>query len=82
MAQTAPEHQDLLGRAIALDSVVAYPSSNSLLIGRVVKINNKMIKVVNVTAKSEWSRRGVNKYPQDCVVVDGSDVTMYLLRQQ
>jgi hypothetical protein len=82
MTQPAPEHQDLLGRVITLDSVVAYPSSNSLLIGRVVKLNNKMIKVVNVTAKSTWSRRGVNKYPQDCVVVDGAEVTMYLLRQQ
>jgi hypothetical protein len=82
MAQSAPEHQDLLGRAITMDSVVAYPSSNSLLIGRVVKINNKMIKVVNVSAKTEWSRRGVNKYPQDCVVVDSADVTMYLLRKQ
>jgi hypothetical protein len=60
--------------------VVAYPSSNSLLIGRVVKLNNKMIKVVNVSAKTEWSRRGVNKYPQDCVVVDGAEVTMYLLK--
>jgi hypothetical protein len=82
MAQSAPEHQDLLGRSITLDSVVAYPSSNSLLIGRVVKLNNKMIKVVNVSAKTEWSRRGVNKYPQDCVVVDSADVTMYLLRKQ
>jgi hypothetical protein len=53
-----------------------------MLIGRVVKLNSKMIKVVNVTAKSEWSRRGVNKYPQDCVVVDGADVTMYLLRHK
>jgi len=82
MAQPVPEHQDLLGRAITLDSVVAYPSSNSLLIGRVIKLNNKMIKVVNVSAKTEWSRRGVNKYPQDCVVVDSADVTMYLLRQK
>jgi hypothetical protein len=48
----------------------------------VVKINNKMIKVVNVSAKSTWARRGINKYPQDCVVVDGAEVTMYLLRQQ
>jgi hypothetical protein len=82
MAQPAPEHQDLLGRPIALDSMVAYPSSNSMLIGRVIKLNNKMIKVVNVTAKSTWGRRGINKYPQDCVVVDGDAVTMYLLKQQ
>ena len=82
MAQSAPEHQDLLGCAIALDSVVAYPSSNSLSIGRVIKLNNKMIKVVNVKAKSAYAQRGINKYPQDCVVVDGAEVTMYLLKQQ
>jgi hypothetical protein len=71
-----------LGRAITLDSVVAYPSSNSLSIGRVIKLNNKMIKVVNVKAKSAYAQRGINKYPQDCVVVDGAEVTMYLLKQQ
>jgi len=82
MTQPAPKHQDLLGRAIALDSVVAYPSSNSLLIGRVTKLNNKMIKVANVNAKSAYARAGINKYPQDCVVVDGADVTMYLLKHR
>jgi hypothetical protein len=82
MAQPAPEHQDLLGRPIALGSTVAYPFHNSLTIGRVIKLNNKMIKVVNVKAKSAYGRAGVNKYPQDCVVVDGAEVTMYLLRQQ
>jgi hypothetical protein len=82
MKTTAPQHHDRLGREIQLETVVAYPSSNSLCIGRVTKINNKMIKVVNVEARSSWTQRGVNKYPTDCVVLEGADVTMYLLKRQ
>ena len=82
MTKTAPQHHDRLGREITLETVVAYPDSNSLCIGRVIKLNNKMIKVVSVEARSEWARRGTNKYPADCVVLEGADVTMYLLKQQ
>ena len=82
MTKTAPQHHDRLGRAIQLETVVAYPDGNSLCIGRVIKLNNKMIKVVNVEARSEWSRRGTNKYPTDCVTLEGADVTMYLLKRQ
>lgn len=82
MTKTAPQHHDRLGREIRMETVVAYPDSNSLCIGRVIKLNNKMIKVVNVEARSEWARRGNNKYPADCVVLEGADVTMYLLRRQ
>jgi hypothetical protein len=81
MTTSAVQHHDRLGRELQLGTVVAYPASNSLCIGRVIKINNKMIKVVNVEARTSWTQRGVNKYPADCVVLEGADVTMYLLRQ-
>ena len=82
MTKTAPQHHDKLGRAIQLETVVAYPFNNSLCIGRVIKLNNKMIKVVNVEARTEYGRRGINKYPEDCVTLEGADVTMYLLKRQ
>jgi hypothetical protein len=82
MTKTVPQHHDRLGREIQLETVVAYPSSNRLSIGRVIKLNNKMIRVVDVEARSSWARNGVNKYPADCVTLEGADVTMYLLKRQ
>jgi hypothetical protein len=73
-----PEHKDRLGRLLKIGDCVVYPSHNSLSVGTVKKLNPKMIKVVPVGTKhrSSWS----NKYPQDIVVVDGPEVTMYLLK--
>lgn len=76
----APEHHDKLGRVIQLNDCVAYPDSNSLNIGRVVRLNPKMIGIEEVGNK-RWLHKG-NKYPQDVVVVDDAAVTMYLLKQQ
>lgn len=78
MAKEVIEHFDKLGRPININDVVAFPSSNSLVIGRVVKLNPKMIgveKVTNSSYKSSWK-----KYPSDLVLLEGADVTMYLLR--
>jgi hypothetical protein len=74
-----PVHKDKLGRLIELDDYVAYPSHNSLDFGKVIKINNKMIKVVRVPM-SRYTDSGSNKYPHDMVKVDPKDMTWYLLR--
>ena len=74
-----PIHKDKLGRLIELDDYVAYPSHNSLDFGKVIKINNKMIKVVRVPM-SRYTDSGSNKYPHDMVKVDPKDMTWYLLR--
>jgi hypothetical protein len=72
------QHVDKLGRPINLDDCVAFPHSNTLRIGKVRKLNNKMIGIDEVTNKKYcWSG---NKYPDDCVVVNSAEVTMYLLR--
>ena len=73
------EHNDKLGRVIQLDDCVAYPDGNSLIIGKVVKLNPKMIGVEEVGSK-RWTHKG-NKYPADVVVIDDAAVTMYLLKQ-
>jgi hypothetical protein len=74
-----PEHKDKLGRLIELDDYVAYPSHNSLAFGRVIKLNNKMVKVVKVPA-SKYTDNGSNKYPVDMVKLEPKDMTWYLLR--
>jgi hypothetical protein len=71
-------HKDKLGRVIALDDFVAYPSSNSLIFGRVIKLNNKMVKVVKVPA-GKFKDSGSNKYPHDMIKLDPKDMTFYLL---
>ena len=84
MKQTAVKapivHKDKLGRLINLEDFVCYPDGNSLEIGKVVKINPKMIKVSRIPdARRKWGGEK-NKYPSDAVLVEGKEVTMYILR--
>lgn len=74
-----PEHKDKLGRPLEVDDYVAYPSSNSLMFGRVIKLNNKMVKVVKVPA-SKYTDNGSNKYPYDMIKLEARDMTWYLLK--
>ena len=46
-----PAHKDKLGRLIQVDDFVCYPDGNSLQIGKVIKINPKMIKVNRIPDK-------------------------------
>ena len=78
MLNNNPEHKDKLGQSIDLDDFVAYPSHNSLDIGKVIKLNNKMVKVLRIPAGRNI--KGTNKYPNDMVKVDPKDVTVYLLK--
>lgn len=77
MAKAAPEHRDILGRVLEVGDFVAYPYTNSLKLGKIDKLNQKMIRV---TTGKEW-RSTINKYPFDVVKLDGPDVTMYLLKR-
>ena len=73
-------HIDKLGQEIAVDDFVAFPVSNSLMMGRVTKLNPKMIKVTKIPAGrwgGEW-----NKYPEDIVKIDGALATVYCLTAQ
>ena len=78
MAKEIPEHRDQLGRLLKLGDCVAYPSSNSLVIGVIRKLNPKMIGVTKVGKRGWGSEK--NKYPQDCVLLDGPEVTMFLIK--
>jgi hypothetical protein len=70
-------HKDALGRILKVGDCVAYPSHNSLGIGTVKKLNPKMVGVVKVGGKY---RSTSNKYPNDLVLLDGPEVTMYLIK--
>jgi hypothetical protein len=76
MAKEIPQHYDRLGKEINIGSHVAFPASNSLYIGEVIKLNPKMIGVQRISK----GRSHHNKYPIECVVVDSSDVTVAILK--
>jgi hypothetical protein len=71
MAKPIPEHKDILGRVLNVGDYVAYPDSNRLLMGKIDKLNPKMIRI-----KDRWP---VQKYAKDTVKLEGPDLTMYLL---
>jgi hypothetical protein len=75
MAKPPPEHKDILGRVLSVGDYVSYPDSNHLRIGKIDKLNLKMVRV---TTGREW-RSTTNKYPKDTVKLDGPELTMYLL---
>lgn len=70
-------HHDIVGQEITVDSHVAVPKSNSLFICKVVKLNPKMIKVVNVKSvrKKEWL-----VYPRDTLAIGSADALAYILK--
>jgi hypothetical protein len=72
-------HKDRLGRVIKIGDCVAYPSGNTLVIGVVKKLNPKMVGVSELGKSRTWGS-AKNKYPMDCVRLDGPEVTMYLLK--
>jgi hypothetical protein len=78
-SKAQPVHKDKLGRLIELDDYVAYPTHNSLAFGKVIKLNNKMVKVVKVPA-GKYTDSGSNKYPHDMVKLEPKDMTWYLLK--
>jgi len=73
--QVIPEHRDILGNLLATGDYVAYPETNALRVGKVEKLNPKMLRVKGL---SRWS---VQKYPHDVVKLDGPTLTAYLLKQ-
>jgi hypothetical protein len=78
MPKELPEHRDALNRTLKMGDCVAYPQSNSLVIGVIRKINPKMIGITRVGSKGWGSEK--NKYPSDCVLLNGPEVTMFLIK--
>ena len=76
MSKEVPVHKDKLGRTIEVGDFVAFPQSNSLELGKITKINPKMVKVLKLPkAKSDY-----NKYPSDVVRLDATDMTWFMIK--
>ena len=74
-------HFDRVGKQLLVDDIVAYPDRNHLAIGKVKKLNPKMIGIGKFNDVSRcWGKSTTNKYPDDCLVIEGPRITMYLIK--
>lgn len=79
MAKPEIKHYDKLGNEITLNSVVAVPNYNNLMIAKVIKLNRVMVKIKEYKKESLYSRE-YNKYPVDCIVISNADAVAYILK--
>jgi len=70
---------DLLGRELKAGQFVAFCQANSLYIGRVKKVAKIMVRVERMKTKRYMSEE-VNKYPEDCVILNEKEMTWWLLK--
>jgi len=79
MAETI-EHRDRLGKLIKIGDFIAAADNNRLSVGIVNKLNPKMVQYKTVSKEKYWHGRRVNKYPDDVVIIEGPNVSVYLLK--
>ncbi len=80
MPKEIPQHKDIIGRVLSVGDYVAYPYSNELLIGRVEKLNPRMINVTLDDPRYRWLKLA-KKYSKDTIKIEGEDMMFYLLKQ-
>lgn len=79
MTKEIPIHKDKLGRTLAVDDFVAYPTHNLLAFGKITKLNPKMVKIAKVSKGGYW-RNSALKYSSDLIKLEPQDMTWYLLK--
>jgi hypothetical protein len=73
------DHTDLLGRPVGLDDSVAFVHHNQMIVGKVIKVTPKQVRVVPLISNYR-SETGYLKYTKQCVLVGGPDLTLHLLK--
>lgn len=77
---TETEHKDSLNQVLAKGDCVAFCHQNQMFIGIIKKINPIMIRVEKLGKKQRWGPDAYNKYPAQCVKLDGPHVSMYIIK--
>ena len=81
MAKEPEFHLDIFDREIRKGSfVVASWWNSDLEVCVVDKLSPKMVKLRKVNEPPQWSRPTKNKYPEEMMVVESEDVTLYILK--
>jgi len=77
MAKPMPEHRDILGQDLNVDDCVAFPDSGTMFIGKIKKLNPKLVTITKLGGTWSFTTR---KYPSDIIRIESDAVTLYLLR--
>lgn len=72
------KHNDILGKNIEVNDVVAFTHSGQMKIGRILKLSNKMVRVKEY-ANPRWASEYL-KYPFDTIKINESDAMFYILK--
>ena len=80
MAKTAPEHTDILGQPLSEGCHVAMSRRNQMMIGKIIKLNPKMMRVRTIGARWVSNNDGYLVYGNQTVRLDGPDALAYILR--
>jgi hypothetical protein len=72
-------HKDILNHTIELNDFVAFPLSNTLSIGQVVKFGSKMI-IVQPLDKGSPRMYTYRKYSNETILVPKDEITFFLLK--
>lgn len=81
MTKEKIEHTDILGQPLTEGCHVAMSHKNTMMIGKITKINPKMLRVMPVKATrtyGDWD--GYLVYGNQMVRLDGPDALAYILR--
>lgn len=76
--KTETQHTDIFGRQIVQGNAVAYCRGNMMYIGTVGRVTQKMMRVHPL--KGYGKKDGYLVYPNQTVLVDGPEATMYVLK--
>lgn len=69
-------HVDILGQKIVIGVHVAMPYRNSMVVGKVIRLTNKMVRVAPI--KHIDSNYLV--YPHEVIILTGEDAMVYILK--
>jgi hypothetical protein len=79
MAKEIPEHTDILGQPLTEGCHVAMSHHNQMMIGKITKLNPKMLRIVPISRKT-YRDEGYLVYGNQTIRLDGPDALAYILK--
>ena len=73
---------DLFGQSINPGDFVVGAQSKILSVYKVLKITPKMVRVMNIKAKTKAAKKGTLRYSNELLKIDAKLVTFYLMKQE
>jgi len=73
------EHNDRLNRPLHVGDCVVFPVHNNLRVGIIEKIMPVMVRIIVRDHVFKY-KKSIIKYPSDVSLVEGPEVTMYMLK--